>query len=64
LPTIARIHVAREAGPEPGRTHVVEEDERPHHLVGGVGQDAAHLEPAEVLAPLVDDELDQFACSR
>ena len=36
-------------GSELRRTHVIEEDERPDHLVRMARQQAAHLEAAEIL---------------
>ena len=43
------------------RPHVVEKREWPNHAVFGEGQDAAHLEPAQVLALGVDDQLNHLS---
>ncbi len=52
-------HVDALAGPEVGRTHVIQEDERPHHPPRRVGQHALHLEPsAEVPAAALDDSFE------
>ncbi len=52
------VHIAGKAGIEPRRSHMVEEDEGSHHAPGRVGEDAAHLESAQVLAPLLDHQFD------
>jgi hypothetical protein len=53
------IDAARKAGLEARRPHVVEKHEGPHHSPPHLRQHAPDLEPAEVLALLVDDEVDQ-----
>ena len=51
-------HIDAAPGQEFRRSHLVEEDERPHHLPLGGGQGAAHLEPADVAGAGDDQRLD------
>ena len=56
-----RAHVHAVSGDELHRAHLVEEDERPHHLALAVRQRAAHLEAAEIAHPRHDRELQRIA---
>ncbi len=58
-----RADVDPHARGEARRAHVVEEDEGADHAMGVEGQDAPHLESAQVLAPGVDDEVDHAGSS-
>ena len=49
------------AGGELGRSHLVQEDEGPHHPARMEGQDAPDLEPAQVLAARVDHQFDHVS---
>ncbi len=60
----ADVDIARKAGLELDRAHVVEEGEGAHHPPAVKGQDPPHLEAAEILAALVDDEVDQWRLQR
>jgi hypothetical protein len=53
-----RSHVHAAARREPHRSHVVDEDERPDHLLLHGGQDAADGEPADVALPAAEEVLD------
>ncbi len=53
-----RAHVDTVPGQEVRRPHLVEEDERPHHLPLWRWQSAAHLEAAEITGARDDDGLD------
>ena len=59
-----RAHVDAAADQELGRTHLVEEDEGPDHLLLGRGQGAAHLEAAEIARAGHDHVLDGVAGAR
>ena len=52
------VDAARDAGRKQGGSHVIEENERPHHASLCGWQDAADLESAEITAALLDDEFD------
>ena len=56
-PAPSRLKGRGEAGGHVDRPHMVEKGEGADHAAFGVGQDAAHLEPAEILAALVDYHL-------
>jgi len=55
-----RPHVDALPGQEFGRAHLVEEDERPHHLPRLRGQRAAHLEAAQIARARHDHGLDRI----
>ncbi len=56
-----RAHVDPLPRGEAHRPHLIEEDERAHHLPPAMGQGAAHLEAAEVAGTRHDDERQRLA---
>lgn len=54
-----RAHIHPLPGQELGRTGLIEEDERPHHLPLGCRQGAAHLEAAKVASAGHDQGFDR-----
>src|SRR5262249_61449742 len=56
-----RPHVHAAARRKPHRSHVVDEDERPDHLLLHGGQDAADGEAADVTLPAAEEMLDSRA---
>ena len=55
-----RAHVDAGAGVQPGRTHLVEEDEGPHHSPRPGRQRAVDLEAAQIMGGGGDDLREEF----
>ncbi len=56
-----RAHIEALPEQEFAGAHLVEEDERPDHLLAHGGQGAAHLEPADIAGARHDHLLDGLA---
>src|SRR3954469_23634472 len=53
----AHIRAPRDAGRKSSGSDVIEENKRPHHLVGAERQYAPDLEAAKITAPLINHSL-------